>query len=42
MVEYTLENLETIKGLKTHQISDYKGLCGDSFDNIPVVKGDRT
>lgn len=37
--EYTLENLEAIKGLKPHQIPDYKGLCGDSSDNIPGVKG---
>lgn len=37
--EYTLENLEIIKGLKPHQIPDYKALCGDSSDNIPGVKG---
>lgn len=37
--EYTLETLEAIKGLKPHQISDYKALCGDSSDNIPGVFG---
>ncbi|WP_412032162.1 5'-3' exonuclease [Malacoplasma muris] len=39
-ITYTSENFESMsEGLKPKQIIDYKGLCGDSSDNIPGIKG---
>lgn len=37
---YTKDNFEALnEGLKPYQIQDYKGLCGDSSDNLPGIKG---
>lgn len=36
---YTPEVVEEKLGIKPEQVVDYKGLCGDSSDNIPGVAG---
>lgn len=36
--EYTLTSLKDIKELDPYQVIEYKGLVGDSSDNIPGVK----
>lgn len=37
---YNLDNFSNLtEGLKPKQITDYKGICGDSSDNIPGIKG---
>lgn len=39
-VTYNIENFSALKeGLTPIQITDYKGLCGDSSDNLQGVKG---
>lgn len=39
-VTYTKENFKELNdGLEPKQIIDYKGLCGDSSDNLPGIKG---
>lgn len=37
--EYTPENVEELMGVRADQVVDYKGLAGDSSDNIPGVTG---
>jgi DNA polymerase I len=37
--EYTFENFLEKVGVHPNQMSDYKGLIGDSSDNIPGVRG---
>lgn len=37
--EYNLEHLKAVYGLSPRQITDLKGLMGDSSDNIPGVPG---
>lgn len=39
MFPYTVENIERELGLSYTLMSDYKGIVGDSSDNIPGVKG---
>lgn len=37
---FTLDNFESLnEGLTPSQIIDYKGICGDSSDNLPGIKG---
>lgn len=39
-ITYTNENFENLNdGLKPSQIPDYKGIAGDSSDNLPGIKG---
>lgn len=39
-ITYTEENFENLNdGLKPSQIPDYKGIAGDSSDNLPGIKG---
>lgn len=39
-ITYTNENFKELNdGLEPKQIIDYKGLCGDSSDNLPGIKG---
>ena len=37
--EYTEDNFKEKMGFFSHQIPDYKGLVGDSSDNLPGIKG---
>src|SRR5574344_1661365 len=37
--EYGYEEVYEKFGVYPHQITDYKGLCGDTSDNIPGIKG---
>lgn len=37
--EYNLENFESKLNIKPSQVTDYKGLVGDSSDNLPGIKG---
>ena len=39
MVEVTPSKMEELFGFKPRQIIDYKGLCGDSSDNLPGIAG---
>ena len=39
LTEYDREKVFEKLGVYPEQIADYKGLCGDSSDNIPGVKG---
>lgn len=36
---YTKDNIHSLLGYKADQVIDYKGLVGDSSDNIPGIKG---
>lgn len=36
---YTEENFKSIMGIEAYQMVDYKGLIGDSSDNLPGVTG---
>lgn len=36
---YTEENFKSILGIESNQMTDYKGLLGDSSDNLPGVAG---
>lgn len=38
-IDYTKENLPSLFGLKPCQITDYKGIAGDSSDNYKGIKG---
>lgn len=37
--EYTVENFYEKMGINPNQIPDYKGLVGDTSDNLPGIKG---
>lgn len=37
--EYTEDNFKEKMGIYSYQIPDYKGLVGDSSDNLPGIKG---
>lgn len=37
--EYTEENFKEKMGIYSYQIPDYKGLVGDTSDNLPGIKG---
>lgn len=37
--EYNFENFESKLNIKPNQVTDYKGLVGDSSDNLPGIKG---
>ena len=37
--DYTIDNFFEKMGIKPSQIPDYKGLVGDSSDNLPGIKG---
>ncbi len=37
--EFFPEQIEEKLGIKSHQVVDFKALCGDKSDNIPGVKG---
>lgn len=37
--EYNIENFSSMMGFEPHQLIDYKGLIGDSSDNLPGVTG---
>ena len=37
--EYTESNFKEKMGFFSHQIPDYKGLVGDTSDNLPGIKG---
>ena len=39
VVRYNREAVKEKMGVWPEQVPDYKGLCGDSSDNIPGVKG---
>ena len=36
---YTEENFKSLMGIEAYQMTDYKGLIGDSSDNLPGVAG---
>lgn len=39
-ITYTMDNFKELNdGLEPKQIIDYKGICGDSSDNLPGIKG---
>ncbi len=37
--EYTEDNFKSIMGFRPNQVTDYKGLTGDSSDNLPGITG---
>ncbi len=37
--EYTDDNFKSIMGFNPNQVTDYKGLTGDSSDNLPGITG---
>ena len=37
--EYTEDNFKEKMGFESYQVPDYKGLVGDSSDNLPGIKG---
>lgn len=36
---YTLDNFKELTGFEANQLTDYKGLIGDSSDNLPGISG---